>query len=470
MTPTSPTATRHDWLRLVGGDKGLAALASKTLDGIILEALTERASDAPLLGRSDAACWDIRPLHAAADPLAVRAAVAEDIAGGASSIALKLATPGDFGLPPRYDALAAALDGVPLERVQVSLISGDQYFGAVQVLMALWERTGRNARDIRAGVHADPLGTLARTGALEMGLWPTLELFGQFVSVNCEPWPHVRLLLADGTLYHDAGASEVQELAAMLATVVDYLRVLDFEDVAPEEVFRHLTVGLAADADLFATIAKLRAARLLLARLGEAMGTPAATSHVEFWVTTSQRMLASRVVHNNILRNAIAALGAALGGADTITVLPHTWALGEPDAAARRLARNTQLLMAKESRLARVLDPGAGSGHITALTEAFAARAWALFQEIEASGGMARALLSGKMQEAIADMVARRDKELVEGRLAIVGLTAFTAEEGERLAPTSHPPAAPIERAETRVTALPVRRLSAALEVKEARS
>ena len=459
---TAPATPRDDWLRLIGGEAGLAALRTVTLDGIGLDPLAPPApGTAPRAGRADAKGWDLRPLHAGADPAQMRAAVAEDIAGGATSIAIKLATPGDFGLAPRYDAITATLEGVDIGRTEISLLPGDQYFGAAQVLMALWERTGQHPASLRASLNADPLGTLARTGALEAGLWPSLELLGQFVSANMLPWPDVRLLLADGALYHDAGASEAQELAAMLATAVEYLRVLDFEGIAADEVFPHLAVGLAADVDLFASIAKLRAARLLLARLAETLKAGDAAGRIRLHATTSQRMLTARAVHTNALRNSIAALGACLGGADIVTVLPHTWALGQPDAAARRLARNTPVLMAQECGLAHVLDPGSGSGHIAALTEALARRAWELFQDIEEAGGMARALLSGKVQDGIAETVARRQKDL-----AVTGVTAFAGVDEPVTAPP-HPVAAPIERAGTRVPALPVRRLTAHLETKE---
>lgn len=463
---TSPAATRDDWLRLIGGEAGLAALRTATLDRIVIDPLAPAIVDAPRAERADAKGWDLRPLHAAADPAAMRAAIAQDSAGGATSIAIKLATPGDFGLAPRYDAITAALQGVDIGHTEISLLPGDQYFGAAQVLLALWEQTGQHPASLRASLNADPLGTLARTGALEAGLWPSLELLGQFVATNMLPWPDVRLLLADGGLYHDAGASEAQELAAMLATVVEYLRVLDFEGVAADEVFPHLTVGLAADADLFATIAKLRAARLLLARLAGTLKAEAAVGRIRLWVTTSQRMLTQRAVHTNVLRNSIAVLGACVGGADIVTVLPHTWALGQPDAAARRLARNTPVLLAEECGLAHVLDPGSGSAHIAALTQALARRAWELFQEIEEAGGMARALLGGKVQEGIAGTVARRQKDLAEGRLAVTGVTAFAAsDQPPKVIP--HPPPAPIERAETRIAALPVRRLTADLETPE---
>jgi len=372
---------------------------------------------------------------------------------------LQLASPGQFGLAPRYDAIAAALDGLPLDRLAICFAAGDQYFGAAQCLLSLWDATGRAATSVRGAILADPLGTLARTGALESGLWPALELFGQFVESSMVSWPNVRLLLADGALYHDAGASEAQELAAMLATVVEYFRALRFEGLLAADIAPHLTVCLAADADLFLTIAKLRAARVLLARVAEACGADAQADRIDLWVKTSQRMLTVQAPHTNILRNSIAALGASLGGADTITVLPHTFVAGQPGADARRLAVTTHALLKDESGLAHVLDPAAGSAQVEALTDALARRAWTLFQAIEAEGGMARALLAGSVQREIANTADKRASDIAAGRQVVTGVTAFQATDTS--APqTPHPPAAPIERAETRIAPLLVRHLS----------
>ena len=444
-----PPTSRADWLRLAGAAGKRSYL---TYDGIEIEPIQAHApAPAPLsLARSNPKGWDARTLHASSDPKAARKAIADDLAAGATSIVLQLATPGQFGLAPRYEAIAAVLDGVPLDRMTVCFAAGDQYFGAAQCLLSIWDATGRPAASARGAIHADPLGTLARTGALESGLWPALELLGQFVDSSMVSWPNVRLLLADGALYHDAGASEAQELAAMLATVVEYLRVMSFEGISAAAVFPHLTVRLAADADLFLTIAKLRAARLLLGRVAEACGAGGQAGLIELWAITSQRMQRVSAPHKNILRNSIAAVGAAVGGADSLTIVPHSYASGPPDAAARRLAVTTQALMAEESGLARVLDPADGATQVAALTDALARRAWTLFQEIEAEGGMARALLKGSVQAGIASTAARRAADVLSG--------ADASEADDSPAHRPHPPMAPIERAGTRIAPLPIAR------------
>ncbi len=453
-------ATRADWLRLAGR---AGETAFVTYDGIRVEPLPLPVQTEPLgtlATRADADGWDIRAWHAGNDPKATRKAIADDLAGGATSLVLQLATPGQFGLAPRYEAIAVALQDVPLERIGVCFAAGDQYFGAAQCLLSLWDASGQSAASARGAIHADPLGTLAQTGALEVGLWPSLELLGQFVASNLASWPNVRLLLADGAIYHDAGASEAQELAAILASVVEYLRVMDYDGVAAADVFPRLSIGIAADCDLFLTIAKLRAARILLARVADACRAAHAVGHIEIWAKTSQRMLTMQAPHANSLRNVIAALGAAVGGADSITVRPHTTALGLPDQAARRLASRTHALLREESGIARVLDPAAGSVQIAKLTDALARRAWSLFQDIEAKGGMAKALLGGSVQDGIAKTAEKRAADLASGSFAITGVTAFAGPDRPAADRTPHPPVAPIERAESRIAAMPLRRLS----------
>jgi methylmalonyl-CoA mutase len=458
-------ATRADWLRLVGealAGKPFETLVSRTYDDLVVAPLSPSEPHrliAPIATNREGA-WDIRQLHAGADPSTVNSAILEDIAGGASSIAIQLSVPGQFGLPARHETITQALAGVPLDRIGIALSAGDQYLGAAQSLLALWEAASLpNARRYGA-IHADPLGHLVRTGSLEVDIWHTLEVLGQFVSANIGSWPIVRLLLADGRPYHNAGASEAEELAAMLASLVEYLRVLDYDDVPARRTLTRMSCALSAGSDLFTTIAKLRAARLLVARVADACGAIESARHVFLEVTTSECMLTKRDPFTNILRNTAASLAAILGGADVLTVLPFTWALGQPDALARRIARNTQIILAEESGLGRVVDPIAGSQSIETLTSDIAARAWSLFQEIEASGGMARAIVNGSIQEQVAKTAARRERDLTQGENSIVGVSVFADTTPTLIQASAHPEPAPIIHAGGHARSMPVRRHS----------
>jgi methylmalonyl-CoA mutase len=144
---------------------------------------------------------------------------------------------------------------------------------------------------------------------------------------------------------------------------------------------------------------------------------------------TSMRMMARLDPETNILRSTIAAFAAGAGGADTICVLPHTIAHGLPDAFARRVARNTQLVLIHEAHLDHVADPAAGSGGIEHLTDRLCEAAWTEFQSIEAEGGIFDSLLKGNFQTRVADAHARRVAQLQHGERHIVGTTIYPAKE-----------------------------------------
>ena len=300
---------------------------------------------------------------------------------------------------------------------------------------------------------------LAKTGTLYYPAARSCEIAAK-LAVDTRAMPHVTALLADGRPYHEAGASEAQELAAMLATLVAYLRACEAAGLAPSDALGRIAVGLAADADLFPTVAKLRAARRLVARAAEACGAGAAAETVELTATTSERMMARRDPWVNMLRTTAACAAAAFGGADAITVLPFTWALGKPDAFARRIARNTHLVLQEESSAARVIDPAHGSWYVEKLSDELAHKSWALFQEIEGKGGMIAALESGFIQGEIARVAEARAKDIANGRLALTGVSAFPllADDGVKFSP--HPPADPLTKGGTEVAALPPRRLA----------
>jgi methylmalonyl-CoA mutase len=184
-----------------------------------------------------------------------------------------------------------------------------------------------------------------------------------------------------------------------------------------------IQMRLAADADQFLTIAKFRALRKLWARIEAACAlTPAP---IFIGAETAWRMLTRRDAYVNMLRATIAVVAAGLGGADAVAVLPFTMALGLPDPFARRIARNTQLVLLEESNLAKVSDPAAGSGGIEDLTEQLGRAAWALFQEIERAGGAWAALEQGQIQQKVAATRAEHEKAVARRKDALTGTSDF---------------------------------------------
>ncbi len=477
------TATRDAWMALVlkalKGGEFEKKLVGRTYDGIRLEPLyprdpVQRAADSAVRGAArvpEGLAWDIRQRTTGTDPSVVNAALLEDLEGGCSGVVLQLAAPGQAGLPCDADAMARALDGVRLDwGVSVTLEAGGAFEAAADHLLSGPISIGSPNTEMKLALNADPLGALARTGSLDrdgdQSMVALARVFDRVANL-----PKVRAALVDGRIYHDAGASEAQELACMAATLVAYLRGLEAAGLAADVTLPRFSFALAADAQIFPTIAKLRAARRMIARIAEACGAGPTAKSVHLSVQTSARMMARRDAYTNMLRTTVACAAAAMGGADAITVLPFSWALGQPDALARRMARNTQIVLMEESSLGRVLDPAGGSWYVEQLTDELSAKAWTLFQEIEAlpgsmGGGMLAALQSGHVQAMIAKTAAERARNLATGREELIGVANYPVLKETQFTVVPHPPVEVDAADDTAITAepLPVRRLGEPLE------
>ncbi|GHD01850.1 methylmalonyl-CoA mutase [Streptomyces violarus] len=354
--------------------------------------------------------WDVRQRHTAADGTAVLA----DLENGVSSLWL---TVGEDGIP--VPALGTVLDGVYLDLAPVVLDAGRETEPAARELLRLYEERGV-ARDVaRGNLGADPLGHEARTGQ-GYDVAPVADLARRCA----EEYPGLRALTVDALPYHEAGGSAAQELGCSLATAVAYLRELTDAGLSVEQACAQLEFRYAATADQFLTIAKLRAARRLWARVAEACGAPRAGAQLQH-VVTSPVMMTRRDPWVNMLRTTIATLAAGAGGADSVTVLPFDHALGLPDAFARRIARNTSTILIEESHLSRVIDPAGGSWYVERLTDELAHAGWEFFRRIERLGGQAAALRSGDLGRDLADTWAARSGKLAKRREPITGVSEF---------------------------------------------
>lgn len=387
--------------------------------------------------------WDIRQRHAHPDPATANAQILEDLEGGVASIQLRLARPGaDDGVrADGPDALARTLDGVLLDLAPVGLDAGARFGEATTLLLGLYHARGHGGDAVRADLNADPFGAAVAGEPIEMDA--ALERAAALAAEIAPAWPGIVTLLADGRPYHAGGASEAQEIACAVATGIAYLRALEAAGLDPLAGGRQIGLALAADADFFLTVAKLRALRRLWARVLEVAGGTAAMPALRLHAETATRMATRRDPHVNILRATVAAFAAAAGGASSITVLPFDQALGLPGARARRLARNTHLVLAEESVLGHVSDPAGGSWYVETLTEALARKAWALVQEIEGTGGMAAALRAGLPQDLVADSWAALRAAVATRCQPVTGVSEFpdlaetsAAPDQRRAAPT----------------------------------
>jgi len=307
--------------------------------------------------------------------------------------------------------------------ISVELDFGSQGTDAARVLADVLARKGSvsRARTIRFGL--DPIGAMAITSAPAVSWAPTGASFAATIANLKRAGFAGPFAAADARPIHDAGGSEAQELAFALAAATAYLRALEAAGVALDDARAAIFFRLAVDADQFLSIAKLRALRLLWARVEQACGL--APKPVFVSAATAWRMLTRRDPWVNLLRATVAVFSAGLGGADAVTVLPFTAALGLPDRFARRLARNTQLILLEEANLAKVVDPAAGTGAIGDLTGQLCLAAWKLFQDIESAGGAVAALEAGLIQRQVAQTRAAREAAVATRRDPLTGTSEF---------------------------------------------
>ena len=427
-----PAATREQWLKLVDGVlKGAPfdkRLTSRTYDGLRIEPLYARDADArPIASRAPGVPWLVMQRVDHPDPATANAEALHDLQNGATGLALVFAGSVGaygYGLDPSEATLDRVLEDVYLDAdVAIELQLSQAAREVPDRLAALVKRRGIAPETTSIRFSLNPIGGLAGSGQIPRPWSELAPYFAKLVGGLAGQGFTGPFAVADGRIIHNAGGSEAQELSFTLATAVAYLRALEASGIALDTARGMISFRLTADADQFLTVAKFRALRLLWSRIEEACGLGAKPAFVS--AETAWRMMTRRDPAVNMLRATVATFAAGIGGADAVTVLPHTMTLGLPDRLARRIARNTQLILIEESNLARVSDPAAGSGGIEALTHQICETAWRLFQEIEAAGGVVAALEQGLVQKKVAATRAERETAVARRKDALTGTSEF---------------------------------------------
>ncbi|MFD3595137.1 methylmalonyl-CoA mutase family protein [Nocardia sp. NPDC058640] len=364
--------------------------------------------------------WYVGAFAGDADAEATNRAILTGLDNGVSAIALGV---GAYGVA--VEDIPVALRGLLFELAPLTLVAGAATETAAAKVFEILDGYSIDDRaQIRVGLAAAPL-TSAFTGAEDLDQAQTVAL-----AVRAIARPEtVRAITVDGIAFHNAGAADAQEVGAAIAAGLAYLRLLTNAGVDIADAFGQLEFRFAATDDQFATIVKFRAARRLWARVAQACGAPAFGAAPQHAIT-SAAMMSQRDPWVNLLRTTLAAFGAGVGGADSVTVLPFDAALpagelGVSTTFSQRLARNTQLLLLEESHLGHVQDPAAGSWYVDSLTDELATKAWEFMQELESAGGYLAALDAGVLAERIAETAATRAADVAHRRTAVTGVNEF---------------------------------------------
>jgi methylmalonyl-CoA mutase len=476
FSPANYDTWRHLVEKALAGADFDKRLVARTADGLKIKPLYTRAdvlageaatgtlaSSLTRAAAGDAATgWQIVQRVIERDPGAANTVIMEELEGGATGILLQLEAPGQAGVAiAGADDFSRALAGVLLDFAPVELAAGLNGAPAARLFLAALAALKPKRGEAVSRLNVDPIGSLARHGTLSTSLDDALaEAVAIAGDAKKAPLP-LTAVLVDATIPHEAGASEAQELGCLAAALVAYLRAFEKAGVPAADALATISFAVAVDTDLFLTAAKVRAARVIIGKVAQACGAPARHAHVR--ADTSRRMMARRDPWTNMLRTTAACAGAAFGGADAVSVLPFTWAIGAPDRFARRIARNTQLVLQEESSLGRVADPAGGSWYVERVTDDLARKAWEVFQGIEAKGGIAAALASGAFQEMVAQSAKAREEAVATGRRELTGVSVFPllGDDGVKVAPL---PAFPPVQGERRSVPLTPHRFSESFE------
>ncbi|MFM9864512.1 MAG: methylmalonyl-CoA mutase, partial [Micropepsaceae bacterium] len=461
-----PKASLGDWQKLAAGDlKGKSAetLTWGTPEGIPVKALytaadlekLEISSEMPGLapftrgvratmyaGRP----WTIRQYAGFSTAEESNAFYRQNLAAGQMglSIAFDLATHrgydsdharvfGDVGKAgvaiDSVEDMKILFDGIPLDKMSVSMTMN----GAVIPIMANYivaaEEQGVKQSQLSGTIQNDILKEFMVRNTYIYPPEPSMRIVADIIAYTAEKMPKFNSISISGYHMHEAGATAVQELGFTLADGIAYVKAakakgLDIDDFAPR-----LSFFFAIGMNFFMEIAKLRAARMMWAKIMKDLGAKKAESlMLRTHCQTSGVSLTEQDPYNNVVRTAYEAMAAVLGGTQSLHTNSFDEAIALPTETSARIARNTQLILQTETKVTHVVDPLGGSYYVEALTHALATHAGALIAEVEAMGGMTKAVASGWPKLKIEEAAARRQAAIDRGEEVIVGVNKYRLE------------------------------------------
>ena len=325
--------------------------------------------------------------------------------------------------------MKALFEGIPLERMSVSMTMNGAVLPVLAMFVAAAEEQGTGAQLLQGTIQNDILKEFMVRNTYIYPPGPSMRIVADVIAHTAAHMPRFNSVSISGYHMQEAGATAVQELAFTLADGLDYVRAALARGLAIDDFAPRLSFFFAVGMNFFMEIAKLRAARLLWARLMAPFG-PAKpqSSMLRMHCQTSGVSLAAQEPWNNVARTAFEALAAVLGGTQSLHTNSFDEALALPSDFAAAVARNTQLILAEETGIARVVDPLGGSYYLESLTASLAAEASGLIDEVEAMGGMTRAIEAGMPKRAIEESAARRQARLERGEETVVGVNRYRSE------------------------------------------
>lgn len=312
------------------------------------------------------------------------------------------------------------LQNIDLSKTWVNLNSACSYPELLSYLK------GNNLAEAYISFDFDPISYALLKGNFHTSEKEDMNEAAELLKSAAAKVPHLRGITVNGSYFHNAGATLTQELGYALASGTEYLASLTSNGLSIDEAAPKIIFNFAAGSNYFMEIAKLRAARMLWARIVEQYHPKNECSlKMRIHSVTASWNKTIYDPYVNVLRSATEAMSAALGGADMITVQPFDFIFKDADTFSQRIARNQQIILKEESSLDKVADPSAGSYYIETLTASLADAAWKIFLETEEAGGMIAAIKAGTVQQKVAESADKRRKDVATRKIVLLGTNQY---------------------------------------------
>ncbi len=455
--------TRATWEALAARelkDKPLDSLNWHTLEGITVKPVytAEDVASLPQMGEMPGFApftrgvkatmyagrpWTIRQYAGFSTAEASNAFYRKNLAAGQQgvSVAFDLAThrgydsdhprvEGDVGKAgvaiDSVEDMKILFDGIPLDKVSVSMTMNGAVIPILAAFIVAGEEQGVARADLSGTIQNDILKEFMVRNTYVYPPEPSMRIIADIIEFTAAQMPKFNSISISGYHMQEAGANLVQELAFTLADGREYVRAAIARGMNVDDFAGRLSFFFAIGMNFFMEAAKLRAARMLWHRVmsdfhPRKQGSLMLRTHCQ----TSGVSLQEQDPYNNVIRTAYEAMSAVLGGTQSL----HTNALDEamalPTEFSARIARNTQLILQEETGITHVVDPLAGSFYVESLTSEMAEKAWALMEEVEAMGGMTKAVASGMPKLQIEESAARRQAAIDRGDEVVVGVNKY---------------------------------------------
>lgn len=318
--------------------------------------------------------------------------------------------------------IETALKQINLEETPIHVHAGANSLPLFAQIIAYAQR---NNTTVSGCIGMDPIGVLVAKGSLPYSLTSCYEAMANITFWANENMPKLQTVIVDGNPYHNGGSNAIQELAFALATGVEYLHQLIDHGISIDKAAQSIRFIFAIGSDYFTEIAKLRAARILWAKIVAAFGGKEEGQKMFIHARTSAWTKTKYDPYVNMLRDTSEAFAAAVGGADSIHVSPFDEPIQKSTAFSRRIARNASIILQEEAQIGKTMDPAGGSWYVEYLTDEIAKKTWALFQEVEEQGGIVECLKQGFPQKLVAEIREKRLHNLDVRKDVFVGTNMY---------------------------------------------